>query len=58
MSSTKQTQTLNQQIRVAQHRLLKLLVEKIMLEALKDSPRSTGGSKHSASKTLAKRRWK
>lgn len=46
MDSTKQPPTPVQQVRQAQHRLLKLLVENLMLEAMKDVPRYAGGCRN------------
>lgn len=57
MDSTKQSTTPIQQVRQAQHRLLKLLVEKILLEAMKGVPRSTGGSMNIRAGTPTDRRW-
>lgn len=56
MSSIQQPPTPVQQIRQAQHRLLRLLVEKIILEAIKDAPRYAGSSKNARAGTPTERR--
>jgi len=57
MDSTRQPPTPVQQVRQAQHRLLKLLVEKLMLEAMKDVPRYAGGSRNMQARTPTDRQW-
>lgn len=55
MDSTKQPPTPVQQVRQAQHRLLKLLVEKLMLEAVKDVHQYCGGSKNARGMPVERR---